>query len=421
MSNVVFSAKTVAIAAVAVLVIVGSFLLVQDQRHGWPFSRHHGVAVNVAPEQTSSQHAAANATQPRVPVSIDTEQMQSMGIQVERVSAVALNAPARAVATVVADESRISHVHTRVSGWLEELFVNTTGETVRAGQPLAAVFSQELFSSQSEFIAALQQSQSGPKSAVLEAARTRLKVLGMSDAEIAQLESSRQVRRVVTIVAPRSGIVLRRGVTAGTAVDPSTEIVTIADLSRVWVLAEVPEADAAQLKPGVMATLHFPASGRDAFKAPIEFIYPTLTERTRTVRVRMVVSNSDGRLRPGLYGNAEFAALPRQAIMVPRDAVVYTGDDQHVFVLAADGTFEPRNVKVGDRTGERIEVIDGLKAGEQVVTTGVFLIDSESRLRASGGVAHAGHGGATQERAAEPGTNEHAGHESNDHSNQNSK
>ncbi len=398
-----FGARTIAIGSGVIAVAILGFLVIQDQRHGWPFSRHHDqsrVAAAAAVQSSLAKKAAASA---RVPVEIAATQLDALGIQLQSVRVEKLTDPVRAVATVVADESRISHVHTRVAGWLEQLFVNTTGETVRAGQPLAALFSQELFSSQNEFLTALRQAQSGPSSAVVDAARGRLKVLGMSDAEIAQVESSGQARRLVTISAPRSGVVMRRGVTVGTAIDPSTEIVTIADLSRVWVLAEVPEFSAAQIKIGTSATLTFAASGRAPFKADVEFVYPTLTEGTRTVRVRLAIANSDGKLRPGLFGTAEFSAPPRDALTVARDAVVYTGETQHVFVRAESGAIEPRSVKIGARVGERIEIVEGLSPADQVVTTGVFLIDSESRLRASGTVGHVGHGGADKrEQPREP-------------------
>jgi membrane fusion protein, copper/silver efflux system len=390
--------RNAAIGAAVVAAAIGGFLLVQDRRHSWPFSRHHNLPAGAgdvaAPSVQPVQPTSAIA---RVAVELPATQLKSLGILAEPVRTERLTDPVRAVATVVADESRISHVHTRVAGWVEQLFVNTTGESVRAGQPLAAVFSQELFSSQNEFLSALQQAQSGPRSVMSEAARTRLKVLGMSDAEIAQIESSRQARRLVTVLAPRSGVIMRRGVTVGAAVDPSTEIATIADLSHVWVLAEVSEGAAAQIKAGTSATLDFPVSGRAPFKSSIEFVYPTLTERTRTVRVRLGVANTDGKLRPGLYGTAEFSAPPRAATTVARDAVVYTGETQHVFVRLDNGVIEPRNVKIGGRVGERIEITEGLSPNDQVVTTGVFLIDSESRLRASGGVRHAGHGSAQQD------------------------
>lgn len=289
--------------------------------------------------------------------------------------------------------------------------MSTTGQQVRAGEPLAGIFSQELLSSQTEYLSALRAASSGgPRSAVAEAARARLKVFGMTEAGILELEQRGEPMRLTTVVAPRSGVVFHQGISVGTAVDPSTEIVIVADLSRVWVLAEVPEADIPEVHRGDRARLEFSSSGRAPFEARVEFLYPTLTERTRTLRVRFVVGNSDGALRPGLYGTAEFDAGPRRVLTVPRDAVVDTGLEQHVFVASGPGGFEPRTVELGVRLAERVEVRQGLIEGEEVVSSGVFLIDSESRLRASGaGPAHAGHGaGQTQQPAAT--TSEHEMH-----------
>jgi Cu(I)/Ag(I) efflux system membrane fusion protein len=376
----------------AVLIAGAAVLIVQDQRHGWPFSRHHSMASPArAPARPSSRPVASSAAA-RVAIELPAQQVEALGVRFEPVEVRTLDNPVHAVATVTADESRISHVHTRVAGWLEELYVNTTGQSVRAGQPLAAVFSQELYSSQSEFLSSLRRSDRGNASALLDAARTRLKVLGMDEAEIAGIERSGAVRRLVTITAPRAGVVINRGVSAGTAIDPSTEILTLADLSQVWVIAEVAESDAAQVKIGTQAALDFPTSGREPLTARVAFIYPTLTERTRTVRVRLVVPNQSGSLRPGMYGSVEFPSVAREALTVARDAVVDTGDSQHVFIHTAQNLIEPRTVKIGARLADRVEILQGLTPGDHVVTTGVFLIDSESRLRASGGTGHAGHG-----------------------------
>jgi Cu(I)/Ag(I) efflux system membrane fusion protein len=322
----------------------------------------------------------------------------------------------RAVAIVVPDESRISHVHTRVAGWVEQLDINTTGETVRAGQPLARIFSQELLSSQTEYLAARKATAaSGITSAVVASGRARLAVLGMTPADIDAVEQAGEPQRLVTLVAPRSGVVVNRGVTVGTSVDPSTTLLTIADLSRVWILAEIPEASIPLVRVGINAQLDFPASGRPPFAAPVDFIYPTLTERTRTLRVRFSAGNPDGRLRPGLYGTAAFEWAGQQVITVPRDAVVDTGLQQHVFVSTGD-RFEPRAVMLGVQLADRVEVRTGLTEGERIVAAGVFLLDSESRLRATGGAGgHAGHGAPAappvkQASPAPAGPDPHAGH-----------
>ena len=391
------------------------WLIIQDARHGWPFTRHH--AQPAPSEHAASQHLAGQETRPsRTSISVDDRQVELLGISFEKVRLERIDASARHAAVVAPDESRISHVHTRVSGWVERLHVNTVGQAVRVGQPLAEIFSQELLASQNEYLTARRQSGTLPGSVVLDAARTRLAVLGLSPAQIEELERTESPRRLVTIRAVRNGIVLKRGVSEGTAVDPSTELMTIADLTKVWIFAEVPEADAAPIKVGTPATLKFAASVREPFVARVEFIYPTLSERTRTMRVRFAVANGDATLRPGLYGTAAFAVARREALTVPRDAVVDTGSTQHVFVRAPGGVLEPRTVRLGTRLNDRLEILSGLSPGDEVAAAGVFLIDSESRLRASGSAGHFGHGpsGAGSERTDEAAPTpdaEHAPHE----------
>jgi Cu(I)/Ag(I) efflux system membrane fusion protein len=245
--------------------------------------------------------------------------------------------------------------------------------------------------------------------------RTRLIVLGMSPTEIDEIEQSGEPRRLVTIVAPRNGVVVNRGVTVGTSVDASTTLLTVADLSRVWVFAEVPEAGIPAVRLGSTARLDFPGSGRAPFTARVDFLYPTLTERTRTLRVRLSVANPTGSLRPGLYGTAAFESTGASAITIPRDAVVDTGRQQHVFVAVGD-RFEPRPVTLGVQLADRVEVRSGLADGERIVSAGVFLLDSESRLRATGGTAGHDHGTPAQpadagsSNAPAPAPDPHAGH-----------
>ncbi|MDP2344001.1 MAG: efflux RND transporter periplasmic adaptor subunit [Deltaproteobacteria bacterium] len=350
-----------------------------------------------APADTTGQVA-----HPRAPVDVEPSRLPAIGVRTEPVRRETIANPLRAIATVVLDESRISHVHTRVAGWIEELHVSTTGQSVRAGAPLASIFSQELLSSQNEYLIVRRGLGQGPASVVLEGARARLKVLGMTEAEIQAIEATGEARRLVTVVAPRSGVVVHRGISVGTAVDPSTELLTIADLTRVWVIAEIPEANIPELQRDTTAELMFPASGRPPFSAGVDFLYPTLTERTRTLRVRFVVDNRDGTLRPGLYGEARFQAASHDALTIPRDAVVDTGVSQHVFVVETEGRFVPRPIELGQRLDERVEVRAGLSAGESIVASGVFLIDSESRLRASGGGTGHVHGAAPEGKAPPP-------------------
>jgi Cu(I)/Ag(I) efflux system membrane fusion protein len=380
------------LAALVTAAVITGALWVQHSRRAWPFD------LTPAPTSRGTTPVPTTGSGPnhnRVPVDVASGTVRALGIRLETVGRQSLAQDVRAVATVVPDESRISHVHTRVSGWVEQLDVNTTGELVRAGQPLLRIFSQELIASQTEYLAVRRAtSASGITSVVVAGGRTRLGVLGMSPAEIDGIEETGEPKRLVTVFAPRSGVVVNRGISVGTSVDPSTTLLTIADLARVWVLAEVPEASITAVRQGSLARLDFPASGRAPFTARVDFIYPTLTERTRTLRVRLSAANGGGTLRPGLYGTADFTAAGHDGLTVPRDAVVDTGQQQHVFVAVGD-RFEPRVVTLGVQLADRVEIRSGLQEGEQIVAAGVFLLDSESRLRATASTAvanpHAGH------------------------------
>ena len=400
-------------SALATAAVLTGALWIQHAREAWPFVPGSPAAATSASPAASSA-IDTSVTHTRVPVDVSAATVQALDIRVETVRRESLTQSVRAVATIVPDESTISHVHTRVAGWVEQLDVNTTGAVVTAGQPLARIFSQELLSSQTEYLAArTNTAASGIASAVIAGGRTRLGVLGMAPAEIDAIEQTGQPMRLVTVVAPRSGVVVNRGITVGTSVDPSTPLLTIADLSRVWVIAEVPEADIPSVRVGSVAQLDFPASGRPPFAARVDFVYPTLTDRTRTLRVRFSASNSGGRLRPGLYGTAAFEASGQPVITVPRDAVVDTGQEQHVFV-ALGGRFEPRVVTLGVQLTDRVEVRSGLEAGEQIVAAGVFLLDSESRLRATGAAGAHSHGAPAtptpQDQPPVPPADPHAGH-----------
>ena len=395
-------------SAAATALVLTTGLWIQHARSGWPFA----PSIEKPPIESMAgmQPTTGASTHNRVPV--DVAAARSLDIRLETVGRESLTQTVRAVATIVPDESRISHVHTRVAGWIEHLDVNTTGEEVRAGQPLAHIFSQELLSSQTEYLAARRSTAAaGITSSVIASGRTRLGILGMTPDEIDAIEQAGEPKRLVTVVAPHGGVVVNRGVTVGTSVDPATTLLTVADLSRVWVLAEVPEASIPAVRVGASAQLDFPASGRPPFAARVDFVYPTLTERTRTLRVRLSAANPRGALRPGLYGTAAFESAGQNVITVPRDAIVDTGLQQHVFVATGD-QFEPRPVVVGAQLVDRVEIREGLREGEQIVASGMFLLDSESRLRATGGTGGHSHGAPAgqQEAPGEPGADPHAGH-----------
>ena len=373
--------RSAGVGAAACGAVLTALLLMQHLRHSWPFSVHHDA-------RDDAVEASGDRADTRAAVTLDRDRAAALGVTFERVRRTTIAREVRAPAVIAPDESRLAHVHARFAGWVERLYVSTTGASIARGQPVADIYSLELLAAQSEYLVAKKLAAKQGATAALEGARARLGALGMGSAAIAALERRGEPLRTITVSAPRSGIVLHRGVTSGAAVDPGTEIVTIADLDRVWVLAEVPESDIPLVSLGSVAHIELPASGRKPLEAKVAFIYPTLSERTRTLRVRFELDNADGALRPGLYGTAHFRAERKGALVVPRDAVVDTGAAQHVFV-ARGSELVPRRVVLGVTSGNRMEVREGLAEGEEVVASGVFLIDSESRLRGSG--APAGH------------------------------
>lgn len=409
------------IAASLTLLLVALVLAIQHARHGWPFSLHHGMPP-IGPDRAgSAEHAAMREAEhegqipgaARTPIELEAARLEALGVTFEAARLEDLGSEVRAVVTVVPDEARLAHVHTRVSGWIDRLHVRTTGEQVRAGQPLASIFSRELLASQTEYLSVLRASRGTGSSPLAAGARQRLVVLGMTDAEIRALERRGEPARYVPVLAPRAGAVLHRGVTVGTAVDPSTELFVIGDLSTVWALAEIPEAHVPDVQVGSTARIEVPAAAVDPIEGAVSFVYPTLTERTRTLRVRFELPNPDGALRPGMFGTAVFEVARRRVLTVPRDAIVDTGRHQHVFVRTAPGRLEPRPIMLGARMGDRVAVSSGLSEGDIVASSGVFLIDSESRLRATGGGSMPGMEGMEGmegDHEAAPAAGGHAGH-----------
>lgn len=352
------------------------------------------------PQQHGPTAVAAPAMEGRSPVEVDTDWARRLGLAVEAAREEDVAQAARAAATIVPDETRIIHVHTRVSGWIEQVHVQT-GEQVRAGQPVLSVFSQELHAAQREYLAVRAQRGGALPSAVLPSSRERLRVLGMTSAQIRSMEVSGTAPRALTVHAPRAGVVLRRPVSPGTAIDASTELLTLADLSSVWAEAEIAERDALMAQPGAPVRIHWAAAGLEPVDTRLSFVSPVITERSRSIRVRAPLANPAGLYRPGLSGTLELRGSSMRQVTIPRDAVADTGRERFVYVVQQDGTFLPRRVTLGARSGDRVAVTDGLRAGEMVLASGVFLVDSESRLRGSGSApSHAGHGSATPARSA---------------------
>jgi Cu(I)/Ag(I) efflux system membrane fusion protein len=322
--------------------------------------------------------SAASAVPGLASVEASAERVQAIGIRVEAARREPLAPSLRAVARIAADESRLSRIHVRFGGYVERLFVAEQGASVRKGQPLAAIYSDEVSRVEQELLQAKDWGDG-----LADRARQRLRVLGISQGEIAAMLRRRKPDEVVTLHSPASGYVVALNVVQGDRVDPDRELFEVADLSRVWALADVYERDLARVKPGLAADLTLDAYPGRKFNGRIEYVYPRLDPETRTLPVRVAFANPAGELKPGLFGTVAISLSAQSGVTVSAEAVIDTGDRRYVFVETTPGHFDPRVVTMGARSGDRAEILDGLAEGERVAASGNFFIDSESRLKAS--------------------------------------
>jgi len=322
-------------------------------------------------------------------VHIALDRAQLIGVRTARVEKRAVGGQLELVGFVAPDEARIRRVQIRVAGWVQKLFANRTGQRVSAGDPLLSLYSPELYQSEREFL--IEKEAKDPLGHdVAEAARDRLQLLEVPDDELRRLEREWSALAVVTLRAPVGGTVLERGVTEGQYVDAATPLFTIADLSRVWVLADLYEMDFARVHRGDRAVFTAEALPGRSFNGRVEFIYPTVSNITRTSKLRLSLDNASGALMPGMYGRLTLSGAGPAGLAVPSEAVIHAGDHDYLFVAKGDGQFEPRAVITGAEAGEWVQILRGVSEGDTVVASGSFLIDSESRLKAAiGGPAPA--------------------------------
>jgi RND family efflux transporter MFP subunit len=299
----------------------------------------------------------------------------------------------RAVGRVVTDETRLREVHTKIAGYVETLFANATGEIVHRGQPLLSIYSPELLASQQEYVVALKArertagsslpSVAGSGEEIVASARRRLNLFDMSDDQVRQLETSGLATRAVTVYSPITGTVLQRMVTQGQRVDPETALLTIADLSKVWVVAAVYEYEAPFVHVGDRAVMTLSYAPGRSFEGRVTLVYPVLDAATRTIQVRLEFPNPDLALRPDMFAEVALEADLGERLTVPDSAVMQTGTRDVVFVDKGDGVFEPREIQIGLRLPDVYEVRGGLSNGERVLTSANFYVDSESKLKAA--------------------------------------
>ena len=312
-------------------------------------------------------------------ISVDPATVQKMGVRTAAVTKGPLRRVIRTVGTIDYNETALADVTTKFRGWIEKLYVDSTGTQVRKGDPLFEIYSPELYSAQNEYVLALNQGSGGLKAS----ARQKLNLFDVSEDQIAQLEKTRQPQRTLRVDAPIDGIVVEKNVVQGQMVEAGMKLYRLADLGIVWVQSQIYEQDIALLKLGQEAEVSLSYMPDRKFRGRITYIYPTVDEKTRTARVRMEFHNPGLFLKPGMFATVEIhAELEADALLVSDTAILRSGDKNTVFVALEGGKFEPRNVTIGARSeNDQVQILSGLKEGERVVTSGQFMLDSESQLR----------------------------------------
>jgi len=326
-------------------------------------------------------------------ISIDPVTSQNMGVRMAPVTRKNLSRTVRTVGLVGYDEPNQFSVNSKIDGWVERLYVNETGQFVKKGSPLLEIYSPSLVSAQEEFLLALNNSRSLTQSSfpsiadgakrLLEASRRRLKLWDISSRQIARLEESGEVAKTLTLYAPNDGIVTMKMVMEGQFIKSGMEMLILSDISKVWVYADIYEYELSLVKVGQKARIDLPYVGSEPIESEVSYIYPFVEPKTRTVKVRFDIDNPDFILKPDMYVNVRLKSeLIENALTIPVEAVLHSGEVQTVFVALGDGKFEPRQVKTGVQSADGdIEIVQGVLEGEHVVTSAQFMLDSESKLR----------------------------------------
>ncbi|HSM30152.1 MAG TPA: efflux RND transporter periplasmic adaptor subunit, partial [Woeseiaceae bacterium] len=313
-------------------------------------------------------------------VKIDPTVVNNLGVRTAKAERGALSRHIDTVGYVQFDEDTLHHVHTRVDGWIEKLAITATGDPVEKGQLLFELYSPTLVNAKQEFLAALRSN----NTVLLQASRERLMALGVTESQIAQLQKERTVRQRVRVYAEADGVVAHLAVREGIFVTPANEVMSIAELDKVWVLAEVFEREAAWVRPGQMAMVELDYLPGKMWHGTVDYVYPELDPKTRTLTVRIRFDNEDEMLRPNMFARVTIHAEDTGPVVhVPREAVIRGGNIDRVVIALGEGRFRSRPVTLGIESGHRVAIRSGLEAGEEIVVSGQFLIDSESNIEAA--------------------------------------
>jgi Cu(I)/Ag(I) efflux system membrane fusion protein len=313
-------------------------------------------------------------------ITIAPEVVQNLGVRTAVVERTRLWRGIDTVGYVDYDESKVSHIHLRTEGWIENLAVESEGERVTQGQRLFDLYSPALVNAQEEFVQALKLGNTG----LVRASRSRLSALGVPAGQVKQLEKDRKPQQTIPVYAPQDGVVADMSVREGMFVKPSNNIMSLADLSSVWLLAEIFERQADWVAVGQPAEVSLAFLPGRTWEGTVEYIYPSLDPKTRALKARLRFPNEGESLKPNMYANVKIYGGPKNDVLaIPVEALIRTGREERVVIAVGEGRFESRMVRAGIESGEWIEIIEGIEAGEKIVVSGQFLIDSEASLKAS--------------------------------------
>lgn len=313
-------------------------------------------------------------------VTISPTVVQNLGIRTVVAEKTRLWRGIDTVGYVDYDESKVSHIHLRTEGWIERLVVESQGERVKKGEFLFDVYSPKLVNAQEELVTALATGNKG----LIKASKERLSALGISASQINALARDKKVKQRIAIFAPQDGVVSELPVREGMFVQPSQKVMKLGDLSSVWLLAEVFERQSEWVKVGQPAEVSLSYIPGKTWDGKVEYIYPSLDPKTRTLKVRLRFDNPGEQLKPNMYANVKiYGGAKTDTIVIPLEGLIRTGRHERVIIALGDGKFEAREVRAGIESGDYVEILHGLKAGEKIVTSGQFLIDSEASMRAS--------------------------------------
>ena len=362
-----------------------------DPKQTSPTPRKDEMGMDYLPVYADEQGSGAPPVEGLATVNIDPSRQQLIGLKTAAVTRGTVGGAWRTVGRVAMDETRVRHINIKIPAYVEAIHVDFIGKPVKKGEPLFSLYSPDLLSAQDEYLLAVKTQKSlagagnltGDGESLVAAARRKLQLWDIPESEIERLDRTGKPTKTLTIYSPISGVVTKKDVVEGMRLDAGAMPYEIVDLSQVWVLADVYEGELRHVKVGMSATLTLNAYPNRVFKGRVQFIDPLLDPKTRTVKVRLAFPNSTGELKPEMFGEVVLQGATREGLRIPADAVIDSGTRNVVFVALGEGKFQPREVKLGDSDGQTVEVVSGVSEGEQVVTRANFLIDSESRLRAS--------------------------------------